>query len=89
MSKNKTTAQMIWGVALILAGMGVFYRIPQVIPKIENIEQFSSAIFFIRFCFYFMGILLIGGGSKKIYNYYHKLEGKDWWIRKKSNSSGV
>ena len=77
MAKNKTTIQIIWGVALILAGMGVFYRIPQVMPKIENIEQFSSAIFFIRFCFYFMGILLIGGGSKKIYNYYHKLEGKD------------
>ncbi len=77
MPKNKTTAQMIWGVALILAGMGVFYRIPQVMPKIENIEQFSSAIFFIRFCFYFMGILLIGGGSKKIYNYYHKLEGEE------------
>jgi len=77
MPKNKTTAQMIWGVALILAGMGVFYRIPQVIPKIENIEQFSSAIFFIRFCFYFMGHSTYRGGSKKIYNYYHKLEGKD------------
>ncbi len=77
MAKNKTTIQIIWGVALILAGMGVFYRIPQVMPKIENIEQFSSAVFFIRFCFYFMGVLLIGGGSKKIYNYYHKLEGEE------------
>lgn len=66
---------MIWGIALILAGIGVFYRIPQVMPKIENIEQFSSVIYFIRFCFYFVGVLLIGGGSKKIYDYYHKTEG--------------
>ena len=77
MPKSKAHVQIIWGVALVLAGIGVFYRIPQVMPKIENIEQFSSAVFFIRFCFYFMGVLLIGGGSKKIYNYYHKLEGEE------------
>jgi len=71
--KNKTGFQLIWGLALVLAGIGVFFRIPQVIPKIEKIEQFVGAIFFIRFCFYLLGILLVGGGLKKIFDNYNKL----------------
>ena len=71
MAKN-TNIQIVWGVILVLAGIGVFFRIPQVMPKIERIEQFSSVLFFIRFCFYFLGVLLIGGGAKKIYDNYKK-----------------
>jgi hypothetical protein len=74
MTPKKTFLQRAWGVALILAGIGVFFRIPQVMPKIEKIQQFSSVMFFIRFCFYFIGVLLIGGGSKKIYNSYRKFD---------------
>ncbi len=70
--KNKTVIQLIWGVALVLAGIGVFFRIPQVMPKIAKIEQFSGVMFFVRFCFYLIGILLIGGGSKKVYSNYNK-----------------
>ncbi|RZB31998.1 MAG: hypothetical protein SRB1_01617 [Desulfobacteraceae bacterium Eth-SRB1] len=70
MTKNKTVVQIVWGIALVLAGIGVFFRIPQVMPRIEQIEQFSSIMFFIRFCFYFLGVLLIGGGTKKIYDNY-------------------
>ena len=69
MAKNKNI-QIVWGVVLVLAGIGVFFRIPQVMPKIEKIEQFSSVLFLIRFCFYFLGVLLIGGGAKKIYDNY-------------------
>ena len=65
--KNKVVVQLIWGIALTLAGIGVIFRIPQVIPRIEKIEQFASMIFFIRFSFYLLGMLLIGGGLKKIY----------------------
>jgi len=72
MAKNKTVLHIVWGIVLVLAGIGVFFRIPQVMPKIEQIEQFSSVIFFIRFCFYFLGVLLIGGGAKKIYDNYSK-----------------
>ncbi len=74
MAKNKTVVHIVWGIVLVLAGIGVFFRIPQVIPKIEQIEQFSSVIFFIRFCFYFLGVLLIGGGAKKIYDNYRPSE---------------
>ena len=68
--KNKAVVQLIWGIALVSVGIGLFFRIPQVMPRIAEIEQFSQVLFFIRFCFYLMGILLIGGGSKKIYKYY-------------------
>ncbi len=74
--RNKTFVQIIWGVALVFAGIAVFFRIPQVMPRIEKIEQFSSAMVYIRFCFYLLGILLVGGGSKKIYDNYRKLDGK-------------
>jgi hypothetical protein len=74
--RNKTFVQIIWGVALVFAGTAVFFRIPQVMPRIEKIEQFSSAMIYIRFCFYLLGVLLVGGGSKKIYDNYRKLNGK-------------
>jgi hypothetical protein len=75
--RPKSTIQLIWGVALVLAGLGVFYRIPQVMPKIQSFEQFSAAIGFIRFCFYFMGLILIGGGIKKIVSYYKESRPND------------
>jgi hypothetical protein len=71
--KNKPVIQVIYGIALTLAGMGVFYRIPQVMPRIEQMHQFSSVMGFIHFCFYLLGVLLIGGGLKKIYENYKKL----------------
>ncbi len=77
MDRNKVILQIIWGVLLVLAGAGVFVRIHQVMPQIEQIESFASTSLFIRFCFYLLGVLLIGGGSKKIYNNYQKLGGED------------
>jgi len=65
--KNNVVVQIIWGIALTLAGIGVFFRIPEVMPRIEQIKQFASVMFFIRFSFYLLGMLLIGGGLKKIY----------------------
>ena len=59
---------MKWGILLLLAGLGVFFMTPQKMQEIEKIEHFSSYIPFIWFCFYFMSILLIGGGVKKIYH---------------------
>ncbi|MDX1708591.1 MAG: hypothetical protein R3274_08330 [Desulfobacterales bacterium] len=67
--KQKSTFQLIWGILLLIAGIGVFFRIPQLMPKIKEIEHFSPYIVFIYFCFYLLGILLIAGGGKKIYQY--------------------
>jgi hypothetical protein len=62
--------QVVWAVLLILAGLGVFYRIPQVMPTIVQIPIFANSPMIVRFCFYFIGIVLIGGGIKKLYAQY-------------------
>jgi len=69
MEAQKKKFQFIWGILLLLVGIGVFFRIPQIIPKIKKIEHFASYIFFIYFCFYLVGILLIVGGGRKVYTY--------------------
>jgi uncharacterized membrane protein HdeD (DUF308 family) len=65
----KSRIQLIWGILLLMAGIGVFFRIPQIMPEIKKIEHFEPYILFIYFCFYLIGILLIVGGGKKVYNY--------------------
>ncbi len=67
--KQKAKFQLTWGVLLVLAGIGVFFRIPQIMPEIKKIEQFASYIYFIYFCFYLLVILLIVGGGRKVYSY--------------------
>ncbi len=74
MNQKKIITQMIWGIALVLAGIGVIFRIPRILPQILKIEQFASIKGFIYFCFYFMAVMLIGGGVKKIYHNYRELE---------------
>jgi hypothetical protein len=71
---NKIYFQLIWGGLLLLAGVGVFFRIPQVMPQIKTIETFASIIGFIYFCFYLLGFLLILGGAQKIYKNLKKLK---------------
>jgi hypothetical protein len=39
-------------------------------PAIEQIPRFAAASGFIRFCFYFIGIFLVGGGCQKLYRQY-------------------
>ena len=63
---------MIWGGLLVLAGLGVFYRIPQVMPRIAQMDAFANALPLIRFCFYFLGVLLVYGGGRKLYENYRK-----------------
>jgi hypothetical protein len=70
MTMRNANFQLIWGIALLLAGIGVFFRIPQVMPRIEQIESFAAISGFIRFCFYLMGALLVGGGAQKIYRHF-------------------
>jgi len=76
-NSRRTIGQTIWGAALLLAGIGVFIRVPQVMPEIAKIEQFSSVTGIIRFCFYFIGVMLIGGGGKKLYASYKRSSSDD------------
>ena len=70
MSDKKSNFQVVWGIALVSMGVMVLFRIPQVMPRIEQIETFSSSIGFIKFCFYFMAVMLIAGGGKKLYRQF-------------------
>jgi hypothetical protein len=72
---SKAKLQLVWGVLLVLAGVGVVVRIPQVMPRIREIGYFSGVIPFIYFCFYFMAALLIAGGAKKIRANYRRAAG--------------
>ena len=60
--------KIIWGVALVLVGLCVFLAIPQKMIEIEKAGYFNSSMFFVRFSFYLISVLLIGGGCKKIYD---------------------
>ena len=81
MPEEKNKIQLIWGVILLLAGIGVFFRIPQVMPEIKKIEHFAAYIPFIYFSFYLLCILLVVGGARKIYRYIQKSKqsnSNDW-----------
>ena len=67
MAKMESSGQLIWGMMLVGMGLALVYRIPQVMPRILQIEQFSELRPFLYFCFYLMAVLLIGGGGWKIY----------------------
>ncbi|RLC28157.1 MAG: hypothetical protein DRH32_09470 [Deltaproteobacteria bacterium] len=67
-SDGINTVQLIWGVALVLMGIGFFFRIPHLIPRISGSGQTTLDQFFIRFCLYLMAVVLFGGGVKKLIN---------------------
>jgi len=69
MNDKKTSVQVVWGWLLIVFGAGMFFRIPQVMPRIREFECFSSGfgLAFAYFSLYLIGVLLIGGGARKIY----------------------
>jgi hypothetical protein len=67
---NDNKVQLIWGIALVLMGVGVFFRVPVVIEQISETLDLNSGFYFFRFSFYLIAVILIGGGVKKIQNYW-------------------
>lgn len=74
MQESKHKAHIIWGVMLTVVGLGVFYRIPQVLPKIAEIELFANNLTWVKICFYVLGVLLVIGGTRKIVENYRLLK---------------
>jgi hypothetical protein len=64
---DKKKFRFYYGIILIAVGLGVFYRIPQVMPQIETIEFFKQKIILVKLCFYILGLFLILAGSIRIY----------------------
>ncbi|MDM8516551.1 hypothetical protein QUF76_10155 [Desulfobacterales bacterium HSG16] len=69
MEKNVENIQKIWGFALLIMGIALIIRIPAGMVRFEKIESMSHMLPYIRFCFYLIGIMLTGGGLKKIYTF--------------------
>lgn len=83
-TRQRIIFQIIYGGILILAGVGVFFRIPQVLPELaRQYESIRASLPFIRVCFYLLGCLLIGGGVMKIHFNYKRLS-----ENKKNGASG-
>ena len=71
MSEQKTTIQLVWGIALAAAGVGLFFRFPEKIPQLlETYGSFAAMKYFVYFVCYLVAVLLVIGGSRKIYNYF-------------------
>jgi hypothetical protein len=72
MADNQSVGQAIWGAALTIMGISViFYTIPQRLPEIiDQYQQLASARYFIYFCFYLMGVILVAGGLRKLYRFF-------------------
>jgi uncharacterized membrane protein YqgA involved in biofilm formation len=67
---NKKNLKFYYGILLVAVGIGVFYRIPQVMPRVETIEFFRQKLFLVKACFYILGGLLILAGGIRIYKNY-------------------
>ena len=75
-SRHRAVFQIVWGAALLAAGIGVLYRIPAVMQKVVTIEQFAAASWMVRLSFYLLALILIGAGAKKIGDNLHKAKGQ-------------
>jgi uncharacterized membrane protein YqgA involved in biofilm formation len=67
---DKKTFTFYYGLVLIAVGLGVFYRIPQVMPQVAAIEFFSEKLLILKFCFYKLGGLLILAGGIRVFKNY-------------------
>ena len=75
MGEKKASIQLVWGVLLVLAGVGVLVRVNLLESEIKTIAGQPSTEVFVRFCIYVMAILLIGGGVGKIRSFYKQKPG--------------
>lgn len=67
---DKKKIRFYYGIVLIAVGLGVFYRIPQVMPQIETIEFFKQKLFLVKLCFYILGLFLVWAGAIRIFKIY-------------------
>ena len=62
--------QLVWGAALVLMGIAFFFRIPFIMGRIDEANQFASVRIFLHIALYLMAIILIGGGVKKLHRFW-------------------
>lgn len=67
---DKKNFGFYYGIVILAVGLGVFYRIPQVMLQVETIEFFKQKLFLVRSSFYILGTLLVLAGGIRIYKNY-------------------
>lgn len=67
---SRRSIQLIWGIALVLAGLGMFVYIPQRMSELAQSASFFGNSMVARLCLYLMAILLVGGGAQKIVRHF-------------------
>jgi len=73
MNDTQRYFQLIWGAALTAAGIGVLVMLPHRMEQIRQLRQaepLAIDMLFLWFCFGLLGVLLIGGGLRKIYSHF-------------------
>lgn len=75
MENTKNILQLVWGMLLTSAGIGMFISIPQKMKQIA--EQSEVVTLFTYISLYLIGIILFAGGTRKIYSYFKKPDDKD------------
>jgi uncharacterized membrane protein HdeD (DUF308 family) len=78
----KNHLQLIWAVVLMSVGVAVFLEIPRKMSQLVQLWQSPAKIWAFKICFYLVGILLVGGGIRKMIQYFqpngqHRPEGTD------------
>jgi len=73
MGKNNSIFHLTWGILLSLTGIALIVRSPQVMERILQIEYYVPINWLIRIILYLIALMLIGGGSKKIFDSSKKL----------------
>ena len=71
---DKRSFTFYYGIVLIAVGIGVFFRIPDVVSQIETIEFFKNKIGVLTFCFYVLGFLLVLAGGIRVFKTHKKTE---------------
>ncbi|MDO9263455.1 MAG: hypothetical protein Q7U02_05780 [Desulfosalsimonadaceae bacterium] len=77
----QNAVQLIWGIALVLMGIGVVFRVPVVMERMATTGGLTSGLYFLRFCFYLIAIILMGGGVKKIIRYRSSATNKNHHVK--------
>ena len=71
MPEKESTVQLIWGIALAAMGVGLFFRLPGVIPQLlARYGAFAAMKYFVYFVCYLLAVLLTIGGARKIFAYF-------------------
>lgn len=78
-NQPKNHFQLVWAGVLMSVGVAVLLEIPRKMTQLDQLYQSPAKIWAFKICFYLVGILLVGGGIRKVIQYFQpdSLNNKD------------